>query len=389
MALFPGVEVTTDVAEFDAAADTALESGESEAWRDPIACYGGELLPESRYEDWAEPHRRRLRNRYLDVLRRGRQWQTVVGLEPTDELAHRELMREAMAEGNPHAAVQWYSRLRTALLRELGTRPSSDTDALYDQCIAGLGVSEPAFVGRQLELAQAAATLDPGAGDASIAITVRGPAGIGKSALCAQIERRARRAGWLTVHSTARRNAVPYAALAAVVEDLVARDPRLVEALPTRTQETVALLMTLNHSGGPPPRALTRHQIIGGLRQVLAAASDTAGVVLVLDDAHDADEATVDVVLQLAGPGSPPIVIVIAYRPEQASEAMRARVAARMGTGRVVELDLAAFGVDEATALAEAASSSDVDPLRVGWIVDKAGGNPFFILELTRLAGIR
>ncbi len=389
VALFPSAEVTTDVAEFDSAAGTALESEDSEAWRDPVARYSGELLPESRYEDWAEPHRQRLRIRHLDVLRRGGQWQTIVGLEPTDELAHRELMREAMAAGDPHAAVRWYSHLRTALLRELGTRPSSDTDALYDECIGGLGVSEPAFIGRQLELARAEAMLDPDVGDARTAITVRGPAGIGKSALCAQIERRARQRGWLTVHSSARRNAVPYAALVTVVEDLVARDPRLVATLPARTRATVAQVTSLNDSDGTPTRALTRHQVIGALRQVLAAASDTAGVVLVLDDAHAADEATVDAVLQLAGPGNPRIVGVIAYRPEQASEALRARVGARTNTGRIIELDLAALDLEEATALAEAASGPDVDPQRVGWIVDKAGGNPFFILELTQLAAPR
>ena len=206
VALFPGAEVTTDVAEFEAAADAALETDDPDAWRAPVARYRGELLPEARYEDWAEPHRQRLRNRHLD---RSSPRPTVAdgssSLEPTDELAHRELMRDAMAAGNPHAAVQWYGRLRTALVRDLGVLPSRDTDALYDECIAGLGVSEPAFVGRQLELAQAEAALEPGAGEASIAMVVRGPAGIGKSALCAQIERLARGKGWLSVHSIARR----------------------------------------------------------------------------------------------------------------------------------------------------------------------------------------
>ena len=60
--------------------------------------YGGELLPEDRYEDWAEERREQLRLRHLDLLRLDGRWEAVVELDPSDELAHLALMRRHAAE---------------------------------------------------------------------------------------------------------------------------------------------------------------------------------------------------------------------------------------------------------------------------------------------------
>ena len=118
VAVFPNRALRTDVADFMAASGAALGSDDSDACREIAESFGGELLTESLYEEWTQLPRRRVRERYLDVLRLSRQWERVVELEPTDEPAHRALMRAAMTAGNRHAAVQWYGRLRTALLRD-------------------------------------------------------------------------------------------------------------------------------------------------------------------------------------------------------------------------------------------------------------------------------
>ena len=89
------------------------------------------------------------------------------------------------------AAIRWYGRLRTALRRELGILPSGDTEAIYDECVAGLGITEPAFVGRQLELARATALLRSEPGRRSSArLSCEARQGIGKSALCREVARR-------------------------------------------------------------------------------------------------------------------------------------------------------------------------------------------------------
>ncbi len=72
VALFPDRAVSTDVAQFMIAADTALAGHDPDGWRVAAASYGGELLPDSLYEEWTQAPRRALRSRYVEVLRQGR-----------------------------------------------------------------------------------------------------------------------------------------------------------------------------------------------------------------------------------------------------------------------------------------------------------------------------
>ena len=76
--LAPAAEVVTDVERFETGDDAA---------------YGGELLPDDRYETWAVEARERLRDRSLDVLRRAGRWGEVLEQDPADEEARRALMR--------------------------------------------------------------------------------------------------------------------------------------------------------------------------------------------------------------------------------------------------------------------------------------------------------
>ena len=66
--------------------------------------YGGELLPQDRYEPWAEERREQLRLHHLELLRLDGRWETVVELDASDELAHLALMRRHAANGDRHAA---------------------------------------------------------------------------------------------------------------------------------------------------------------------------------------------------------------------------------------------------------------------------------------------
>src|SRR5690606_34139311 len=82
-------------------ADAALAAGDPAACAAAAQAYGGDLLPGSPYEPWAEAARSRLRARYLELLRAGAQWERVVEGDPADAPAHRELMRRALAGRHP------------------------------------------------------------------------------------------------------------------------------------------------------------------------------------------------------------------------------------------------------------------------------------------------
>ena len=366
VALFPSGTVETDIARFEAEADPSL--------------YTGELLPEARYEDWAQARREALRSRCVELLRRSGDSERLVEVDRTDEPAYRELMRRELAAGSRPAAIRWYGRLRSALRRELGIPPSPETRTLYDECVAGLGAAEPAFVGRQLELARATALLR---GEPGRTLVVRGPAGIGKSALCRELARLAQAEGWTVITTRATEDSAPYAPLAGVVEQVQASEPNVVEALGSRGR-AVAVGLTSPAARGESP--LTRHQVIGAIRRLLLAAGNGAPVALFLDDAHLADEATIDVLNHIGSASGTPLLPVLAYRPEPAPEALARGVARLARAGNLVEIDLEPLDREEVAALAAVGTPIPRAGVVIDRIVDLADGNPFLTLELARSA---
>jgi DNA-binding SARP family transcriptional activator/quercetin dioxygenase-like cupin family protein len=129
VSLWPDAEVEVDATLFERKAKAALESGDSQACAKVVPIYGGELLPDIRYEEWTEEPRRRLRALYLRLLRGAGLWEEVVVEEPADESATRTLMRLEAEAGNRSAALEHYDRLRAAL-GELGLQPAPETDDL-------------------------------------------------------------------------------------------------------------------------------------------------------------------------------------------------------------------------------------------------------------------
>jgi DNA-binding SARP family transcriptional activator len=390
VALFPSRPVETDAGHFEAQARAALAGGDAAACAAAASAYTGDLLPEALYEEWTQAPRERLRSRYVELLRRSGQWERLVEVEPTDEPAYRKLMRRELAGGSRPAAIRWYGRLRTALRRELGVGPSDDSDAIYDECVAGLGVAEPAFVGRQLELARVTALLRSEPGGALGALVVRGPAGIGKSALCREVARVARAEGWMVIAVGATEAGGLYEPLASVAEQLVARDRALLDAVGSRARSVLAELTSLAAPAAPLDSPLTRHRMIGAFRRLLLAAGDGAAVALVVDDAHLADEATIDVLHHLGSAGGTPVLAVLAYRPEPAPEALTRGVSRLARGGKAVEIDLGPLDREDAAALVAAGAPTPRAAEVVDRIIDLAQGNPFLTLELAQspVAGV-
>jgi DNA-binding SARP family transcriptional activator len=386
VALFPSRPIETDARHFEAQCNVALAGGDAAACAAAASAYTGDLLPEALYEEWTQAPRERLRSRYLELLRCSGQWERLVEVEPTDEPAYRELMRRELADGSRPAAIRWYGRLRTALRRELGILPSADTEAIYDECVAGLGIAEPAFVGRQLELAKVTALLRSEPGGELGALVVRGPAGIGKSALCREVARLARAEGWMVIAAGATEAGPPYAPLASVAEQLVAGDRALLDAVGSRGRSVLAELTSLAAPAAPLESPLTRHRVIGAIRRLLLAASHGAGVALVVDDAHLADEATIDVLYHLASTGGTPVLPVLAYRPEPAPEALTRGVARLARGGKALEMDLGPLDREDAAALVAAGAPTPRAAEVVDRIIDLAQGNPFLTLELAQSA---
>lgn len=383
--LFPGATIETDVEVFERSAAQALRAGDPEACARAAEDGAGELLPDARYEEWTQARRHQLRRTRVDLLRRAQAWERLVEADPTDEEAYRELMRSALSAGNRHAAIRWYGYLRTALERELGMRPDEVTRALYQQCVSGLGPARPAFVGRQLELAQVEAALTIVVDHGSGLLALRGEAGIGKTTLCRQVAALAADRRWRVVSVSAVAGCGAYGPLVEALETVIGADRTVLNDVTPQVRSTLAELTALAAPAPPPAGALSRHMVIGAAHRLLMSGPEP-GVVLIVDDAHLADDGTVEACLQLARThGARPLLVVMAYRSDAARAALTEGVSGLQRAERADVIDLGPMSPEEVAALAGSGS----DPAWVRSVAELAQGNPFFALELLRGAAGR
>jgi len=115
-------------------------------YRSADALYGGDFLEDTPFEEWAIPERECLAARHTEVLQRLVELHLRAGAadeaigcarrllvrDPTDEVAHRGLMRGQVAQGRRGEAVAQFRRCALALQREYGLRPGPETVALYE-----------------------------------------------------------------------------------------------------------------------------------------------------------------------------------------------------------------------------------------------------------------
>jgi PAS domain S-box-containing protein len=136
--------VTTDVAEFGAAFERAVQTvgvAERARWlAQAVELYRGELLP-GYFDAWVLQERQWLAERYFQALGQllahleaerefGRALlygQRGVSVDPLREEAHQDLMRLYAAAGQPDAALRQYQELKRILKQELNVPPTAKT----------------------------------------------------------------------------------------------------------------------------------------------------------------------------------------------------------------------------------------------------------------------
>jgi predicted ATPase len=193
------LDARVDVDAFEAAAARARADRDPRGYERALGLYGGELLPEDRYEAWADGRRAALAELHTALCLELAELQgdapaAVVSLQralvadPLAEPAHRALMRVYARTGRRQEALAQYQLLRQALDAELAAEPDPATRALYQQLLApaaragNLPRQLTSFVGRERERADIAALL----GRIRL-VTLTGPGGCGKTRLALEV----------------------------------------------------------------------------------------------------------------------------------------------------------------------------------------------------------
>jgi DNA-binding SARP family transcriptional activator/pimeloyl-ACP methyl ester carboxylesterase len=134
--LLPDRDVRVDVLAFEAAAGAALDTGTAAAIDAALTLHTGELLPDDRYEPWAEARRVSVAHLHRQLLRADGRWAELLALDPLDEWANLTVMRAHVARGDRSAALAQYDRFAAVLADEVGVVPGTELDAVRDEALA-------------------------------------------------------------------------------------------------------------------------------------------------------------------------------------------------------------------------------------------------------------
>ncbi|GAB4200348.1 MAG: BTAD domain-containing putative transcriptional regulator [Roseiflexaceae bacterium] len=153
--LRPEADLWLDAAAFARSCDEGLRLLERpgppedalERLRAALLLYGGDYLPDTRYDDWPSQERERLLALYLRgadrlataLLERGRNDEVIdlcrriLEHDPCWEQAYRLTMRACLRQGNRAQALRAYQRCCEALRDELGVEPAPETRQLFEE----------------------------------------------------------------------------------------------------------------------------------------------------------------------------------------------------------------------------------------------------------------
>ncbi len=394
VSLLPDRDVHLDTVRFEAAAAAAVAARDRDGAIGAVDLYGGELLPQDRYEDWAQEPRDRLQSLYLDVLRLGARWDLLVAADPTDEDAHLQLINHLLDQGDSRAAMRQFERLERALAQELGVAPSPAAVAVRRRLRttpngkptdAGAHRKSPArvLVGAELERSQLLAALDTVVVAGGRMVFLTGPAGIGKTTLAGWLERVAGERGFRVGTGTAARleGSWPYAPVLEALADLCRHHPTLLDGL----DDTLRSEIERGLSGTELEwNAQSGHQrLFVATAELLRLAAAGTGAVLVIDDAHQADAASLRLLHYLArSTVTERVLLVTTHRPV-VTEALVAMRQSLHGRGTAITVEVQPLRYPEVLALIGAlAPRAPAEWVKQVWVASE--GVPFTVAELAR-----
>ena len=221
-------------------------------------------------------------------------------------------------------------------------------------------------------------------------LLIEGEPGIGKTRLLAELAQRADARGCtvLTGSASELEQDLPFWVFVDALDEYVAGvDPQLVASLPVEVRSELAHVMPSLAdlaSGGAPVVQDERYRAHRAVRELLERLAVRGTLVLVLDDVHWADAASVELLTALLrSPPDAAVLVVLAARPRRRPERLVLALERADRHGEITHVELGRLARDAAgELLGEAVGRARADAL-----YEEAGGNPFYLQQLARSQG--
>lgn len=245
------------------------------------------------------------------------------------------------------------------------------------------------FVGRSPELHRLERAWQAAATGRPQLVLVAGEAGIGKSRLARELAARVRAGGGGVLLGECldlREGGLPYGPVRQALRDLRASGDDLAPAgIRSDAADVLAALLPALDHGAADGAALARVRLFESLLALFQRLAEHRPLLLIIDDVHWADHATLDLLTFLArNLSTAPVMELLTFRDDEVRpDAPLLGFLQGHGSGTVSDhLDLARFGEDEVAAQIAELLSDEPAPTLIREIFERSDGNPLFVEEL-------
>jgi predicted ATPase/DNA-binding SARP family transcriptional activator len=398
------------------------------AYESALPLVQGDYLSEDRYAEWAIQLREKWQAAYVDALANLAECHARLGqyrraiarchqalrLQTHRESLYRQLMLYCYLSGDQAEALQIYEQCRETLDKQLDVDPAPETQELYRQIlnrhIPGIdqiykplaierhpipySLGRTPFVGRSKEYALLSNHLREACSGQGRVLLISGEAGIGKSRLVQELLAYARETQGTVLQGRCSDLAVKLAfepIIQALRYSLTQIQTRLKEELaPLWLAEMTKLVpefLTLTEL--PVNPALSpeqeRHRLFEALTQSLICLGQERPLVLVLDDVHWADSATLDFLPYMAPRiAGQSITLIATYRSEETPKPPLASVRDETGRELVHSVSLTRLSLKETQELLQQMGRmpKTVAERLSQRLQQETEGNPFFLVAV-------
>jgi len=248
------------------------------------------------------------------------------------------------------------------------------------------------LVGRLEEVASLERALASLADGAGAVVAVSGEPGIGKTRLLSELLRRAEARGYLVLSGRAAQleRDLPFGVVVDALDEYLAslEARRLSRLGPELGAELAQMFPSLAGPAGQRAAVFQdeRYRAHRAVRELLERLAAPTPVVLILDDLHWSDPASLELVATLLRrPPQAAVLLALALRPRQAPARLSGALDDAAAAASLERLELGPLGPGEAGQLL----GPRVGDARLGELLAQSGGNPFYLEELARSEGAR